>query len=208
MHVQRVVLADDARCPGALPASSTVCISSRSILPTGMPVHAGMTSPTICASTQTRISGVSPCNCSSSACSARPVPRAAAFGIRARSARAAPCLRMPARGCRPRCRSPACREPRGCCSTRSRSFSQRALQFAPVGFRLRPYAWRSRPAARRDPRPPRPRAPARASARRDRRVVRVASSIAGGVAFCPSARRAHAVSSTLTALSGSCRSGR
>ena len=40
----------------------TVAISSFSILPTGMPVQPEITSPTICASTQTRISGVSPCN--------------------------------------------------------------------------------------------------------------------------------------------------
>ena len=54
------------RLPRCDSSVSTVCISSFSILPMGMPVQAETTSPTICASTQTRISGVSPCSCSSS----------------------------------------------------------------------------------------------------------------------------------------------
>ncbi len=59
---------------------STVAISSFSILPTGMPVQPEITSPTICASTQTRISGFSPCSVSSSAFSASS-SRAHGFGI-------------------------------------------------------------------------------------------------------------------------------
>ena len=43
-----------------------MAISSLSILPTGMPVQAEMTSPTICESTHTRMSGASPCTTSSS----------------------------------------------------------------------------------------------------------------------------------------------
>ena len=75
---------------------STDCISSRNILPTGMPVQAEITSPTICASTQTRISGVSPCNCSSSAFSSASSARRA-FGS------AAVCTAAPsADACAPR----------------------------------------------------------------------------------------------------------
>ncbi len=47
-----------------------VAISSFIILPTGMPVQPEMTSPTICASTQTRIRPSSPCSAESSLSSA------------------------------------------------------------------------------------------------------------------------------------------
>ena len=64
-----------------------------------------------------------------------------------------------------------------------------------------------RRAARRDRRRPRlSRSSTRVCTARSS-SVRCASSIAGGVALWPSASRAHAVSSTLTALSGSWRSG-
>ena len=56
-----MILPDDAACQ-CFSSASTVAISSFSILPTGMPVQPEITSPTICASTQTRISGVSPCS--------------------------------------------------------------------------------------------------------------------------------------------------
>ncbi len=45
------------RVPRCDSSASTVATSSFSILPTGMPVQPETTSPTICASTQTRISG-------------------------------------------------------------------------------------------------------------------------------------------------------
>ena len=46
------------RRPRCCSSLSTVATSSFTILPTGMPVQPEMTSPTICASTQTRISGI------------------------------------------------------------------------------------------------------------------------------------------------------
>ena len=67
------------RLPRCASSVRTVAISSFTILPTGMPVQAEITSPTIWASTHTRISGVSPCSASSSALS-RPRSARNAFG--------------------------------------------------------------------------------------------------------------------------------
>ncbi len=189
-------------------ASSTVAISSFSILPTGMPVQAEITSPTICASTHTRISGVSPCKCvqlgslqARASCSRTAVSRLAppcgsrlVAGLRRTAPRpAAPASAAPA--------APESARPgRLSFSQRSRSSARRASSAAFCSaISARRSAWSAPSAASRS----RIRVcTARSSIRR------VASSMAGGVAFCPSASRAQAVSSTLTALSGSWRPAR
>ena len=108
----------------------------------------------------------------------------------------------------PRCRLPACRATSRILPTRSRSFSQRP--FSSRQPALPTASLRLASAARRFAVIGAQRGFALQDARLHRAIVdlRVASSIAGGVAFCPSASRAQAVSSTLTALSGSWRSGR
>ena len=91
-----VVLADDPGCHEIFQVQSTVLISSCCILPTGMPVQAEMTSPTICVSTQTRMSGESPCNASSSAFSFSSSARRAAESVAGLSGRS--CRGRHARG--------------------------------------------------------------------------------------------------------------
>ena len=201
--VQRVVLADDARAQMRSPASSTVAISSFSILPTGMPVQPEITSPTMCASTQTRISGVSPCIASSSALSL-PSSARGGFGVE----------RLGRRGGLPgSLRWRLLSRSRGVARnsrifvTRSRSLSQRPCKSLSA---LR--WWRASSAI--SPQPLGVIGADRRFALQDAglhgEIVRcgVASSIAGGIEFWPRASRAQAVSSTLTALSGNWRSGR
>ncbi len=123
---QRVVLADDARAEMLLELRAPISISSCSILPTGMPVQPEITSPTICASTQTRISGVSPCSCIELGVRVGQF-RAQRFAIgwpaAAWPAAALPRLR---RGTVSRHGLRSCRAVRGSRLTRSRSFSKRA----------------------------------------------------------------------------------
>ena len=181
-------------------------ISSRSILPTGMPVQPEITSPTIDASThdahQRRLAlqrlelasvrelraqrvGVAAPSAAVRAVRASARRRGAAFEL-------LPRLLANLRSTRPALLLPA----------RASSVGELAL-----GLPRAAAAIVGEPLARGRRR--------RADSRSSTRVCTArsssgacASSIAGGVALWPSARRAHAVSSTLTALSGSWRSGR
>src|SRR5581483_8162096 len=84
------------RFPRCWSSASTVATSSLSILPIGMPVHPEMTLPTICASTQTRIIGDSPCTCSSSVFKAASFCfSSAVFGAGCAGARRAGRLQLP-----------------------------------------------------------------------------------------------------------------
>ena len=190
---QGVILADDA-APRCSSSSSTMAISSFSILPTGMPVQPEITSPTICASTQTRISGVSPCMTSSSVLSS------AQFGCGVGAFAVAAQLRR-----RVALRA-WCADSR-ICITRSRvpflnaSFNVCEL-FLGRGFLLGDVCQALRMVGAHG-----------GFASRTRVCTARSSSVArgvfdrGGMEFWPSESRAQAVSRTLTALSGKLAAG-
>ena len=135
-----------------------------------MPVQPEITSPTICASTQTRISGVSPCSASSSALSASSSARSVADRPSVGVAR-----RCPAAGVR---LLELLAHRRGSASTRSRLLLPARLERRELRLRRRALcaAIVGQPLGVVGARRPL-RARARASARRDRRCRRCASSI-------------------------------
>ena len=202
------------RVPSCDSSASTVATSSLSILPTGMPVQPETTSPTICASTQTRISGDLALHALQVRRSAWPARRAALRDRAAVLAARRPCRGRAGAGAAVAAAWPPgalrfqlARAPRECGSPDRAPFPSArcnsASRASAAAFCLAIAASRSR-----DRRPGRLRARARAVCTAQSSISRVASSMAGGMAFWPSARRAQAVSSTLTALSGSWRSGR
>jgi hypothetical protein len=181
------------RWPTCRSSSSIMLTWSRSILPTGTPVQPEITSPTIEASTATRTSGVSPCSRSSAPVSS-PSSARSVSGEGADASAGAPLL--------PACDASSDPRTARMRSTRPRSSSQRAVS------RASPASTSARRAAIAASRSPwsAPSAVSRSSTRActaRSSSCRCASSTAGGVACWPSASRAHAVSSTLTALSGS-----
>ena len=128
------------RLPRCSCSASTVAISSLSILPTGMPVQAESTSPTICASTQTRIRPVSPCSAESSCFERLQLRPWFLRGVAAAFCAAPQCRsvdgeqrrpRPPRRSLCRRGRAPplrACRAARGSSRPESRSFVPAILQ--------------------------------------------------------------------------------
>ena len=77
------------RLPSSFCKFKIVAISSFIILPAGMPVQPEITSPTICASTQTRMSPLSPCRADNSDSRARSCARSSA-GLNSGAAVATP----------------------------------------------------------------------------------------------------------------------
>ena len=156
-----------------------MAISSLSILPTGMPVQPEITSPTICASTQTRISGRFALHVVELGVRARRVRRAVRSGSAGGLARLRLRLAVGARG------GGAPGAFGRAAVGRSDAFELAAhladavdevallfpavLQLGEAGFGLRPCARRCCRGARCDRRRRRLRARERASARRDRR---------------------------------------
>ncbi len=173
------------RLPSVFGSDSTAATSSRSIRPTGMPVHPPTTSATLWGVTNGLSSGRSPCAVARSARRAanRACPAgsgvSAAVSCRPRSM----IWRTRSPSCSHRCCSEACRSAR--VARRASSSAARAAWSMPID-RSRRTTSASAPTAS---------------------ISRKTAASSGGVACRPTATDAQAASSTPTALSGSCRAG-
>ncbi|MCY1540465.1 hypothetical protein D9M68_761080 [compost metagenome] len=185
------------------PRRSTDCASSRTMRPMGMPVQSATTVATACASTAARMSGVSPCSFTSWSCASLSSARMAS-GVRSGSAGGSSSLLSSA--CTGTAagdsslRSATMRSTSAASSTRRCSSSASSACAAVTCAAMSSTRWCS-------PTPIAASRPAMPDSMPSTSMRRFKSSSAAGSACWLSATRAHAVSSRLTALSGSWRAG-